>query len=96
MRGKTRGTKVIAEVATVHPQRARPEPIARITDFEVIMGMGEIRAGAPGCEGWRELMQPSFMCLWSRDFEKKGAPHFLYNDLISTKFAFTSSTPLFK
>lgn len=89
-KGRTQGTKVIAAVAYVHPQKARHEPIARTTDFEVIMGMGEVGAGAPGGEGWRELMQPSFNCLWSREFEEKGAPHFPHNDLIPMKFASTS------
>lgn len=50
-RGRTQGTKIIAAVAYVYPQKARHEPIARTTDFEVIMGMGEVGAGAPGGEG---------------------------------------------
>lgn len=97
-RDRTQGTKVTAAVAYVHTRKARPEPIAGTTDFKVLMGMGEVgaEAGAPGGEGWRELMQPSFKCLWSQDFEEKETPHFPHDDSISTKFAFTSSKPLFK
>ena len=54
---------MIAAVAYVYPRKARPELIAGIMDFEVMMGMGETGGGAPGSEGWRELIQPSFRCL---------------------------------
>ncbi len=62
----------------------------------MIIGMDEVGVGAPGSEGWRELMQPSFKCLWSRDFEEKGALHFPHNNSIPTKFVSTSSKPLFE
>ena len=84
---------MIAAVAYVHPRKARPELVAGIIDFEVMMRMGETGGEAPGSEGWRELMQPSFRYLWSRDLEEKEAPHFPHEDSISTKFASTSSNP---
>lgn len=56
LRGKTQGTRVTAAVAYVYPQKARPEPIAGTTYFEVIMWMYEIGAGASGSKSWDELM----------------------------------------
>ena len=56
LRGRIRMTRVTVTVAYVHPRKARPEPIAGTTDFEVIIGMSEVGAGAPDDEGWRELM----------------------------------------
>ena len=46
-RGRTRGTRVTAAVAYVHPQKASPEPIAGTTNFDMMMGMGKIGAGVP-------------------------------------------------
>ena len=62
-KGTIRETRVTAAVAYIHPRKARLELIAGTTDFEVMMGMGEIGAGRLGSEGWGELMQPSFRCL---------------------------------
>ena len=83
----------MAAVAYVHPRKARPEPIAGTTDFEMMIGMGEVGAGAPGSEDWSGLTQPSFRCLWNKDFKEKGAPHFPHEDSMPTKLASTSSNP---
>ena len=59
-----------------------------------MMEMGEIGIGVPDSKAWRELMQPSFRCLWSKDFKEKGALYFPYEDSILTKLASTLSNPL--
>lgn len=51
MRSKTQKTKVIAKVPYLYPQKAWLEPIARITDFEIIMEINEIRARTLGGKG---------------------------------------------
>ena len=56
LRGRTRMIRVTAAVAYVHPRKARPEPIAGTTDFQVIIEMGKVGARAPDNESWRELM----------------------------------------
>lgn len=81
-------------VAYVHPQKARPEPIAEITDFKVMMRIDEFKAEPPGSEDCGDLMQPAFKCLWTRDLEEKEAPHFPYEVSTLMKLAFTSSNPL--
>lgn len=49
-RGKTQESKIIALVTYIYPQKAKPEPIARTTDFELIMGIGKIGIGVLGSE----------------------------------------------
>lgn len=49
--GKTWGTTLIAMIAYIHPRRARPKLIARTTDFNVMIKIGEVRVAAPGSEG---------------------------------------------
>lgn len=54
--GRTQGTRVMTTVAYVYPQKARPDLMAKTTDFEVMIGIGEVKAGAPGSKGWTELI----------------------------------------
>lgn len=46
----------MAMVAYVYLQKASPELIAGIMDFEVMMGMGETGGVATDNKGWRELI----------------------------------------
>lgn len=91
MSGRTRKTKVTAMIAYVYPQKTRLNPIAETMDFEIMIGIGEVRVGVSGSKGWIEPAQPSFKYLWSWDFKEKRLPHFLHKVSILTKFAFISS-----
>lgn len=62
-RSRTQETRVTAAIAYVHPQKSRPELITGASDLEVTIKMGEVGAGAPSSEGWREIIQPSFKSL---------------------------------
>lgn len=80
-------------VAYVYLRKASPEPIAKITYFKVMIEIDRIKARPPSSNDWRELMQLSFKCLWSRDLEEKKVLHFPYKVSTLTKLAFTSTNP---
>lgn len=48
---KTRRTRVTTVVAYVYPQKAKPEPITGITNFEIMIGINKVWAGVSSREG---------------------------------------------
>lgn len=55
----------MAAVAYVYSRKTKPNPIAKITDLEVMIRMGKAGAEVPGSKGWTKSEQLFLKCLWS-------------------------------